>query len=109
MPIYEYQCTACGHHFDTIQTFKDEALVHCPVCNEPKLQKLISAPAFHLKGTGWYVTDFKNSTKSSSEGPGSQGEQAKEKEPAKPEETKKEVKAESEASKSSTSNNDEKG
>jgi putative FmdB family regulatory protein len=63
MPIYEYQCTACGHHFDTIQTFKDEALIHCPVCGEATLKKLISAPAFHLKGTGWYATDFKNQTK----------------------------------------------
>lgn len=67
MPIYEYQCTACGHHFDTIQSFKDEALIHCPVCGEPTLKKLISAPAFHLKGTGWYVTDFKNQAKPSTE------------------------------------------
>lgn len=64
MPIYEYQCTACGHHFDTIQSFKDEALIHCPVCGEASLKKLISAPAFHLKGTGWYATDFKNPSKS---------------------------------------------
>ena len=63
MPIYEYQCTACGHHFDTIQTFKEEALTHCPVCGESTLKKLISAPAFHLKGTGWYVTDFKDPVK----------------------------------------------
>lgn len=67
MPIYEYQCTACGHHFDTIQTFKEEALIHCPVCGEPTLKKLISAPAFHLKGSGWYVTDFKNQTKPNTE------------------------------------------
>lgn len=67
MPIYEYQCTACGHHFDTIQSFKDEALIHCPVCGEPTLKKLISAPAFHLKGTGWYVTDFKNQAKPNTE------------------------------------------
>jgi putative FmdB family regulatory protein len=65
MPIYEYQCTACGHHFDTIQSFKDEALTHCPVCGEAALKKLISAPAFHLKGTGWYATDFKNPAKPS--------------------------------------------
>lgn len=75
MPIYEYQCAACGHHFDTIQKFCEEALIHCPVCGEPSLKKLISAAAFHLKGTGWYTTDFKNPTK-----PSLEGSQTKEKE-----------------------------
>jgi putative FmdB family regulatory protein len=60
MPIYEYACKACGHTFDTIQSFKDEPLTDCPVCKEPALKKLISATDFHLKGSGWYVTDFKN-------------------------------------------------
>lgn len=60
MPIYEYQCKTCGHTFDTIQSFSEEALTDCPVCKEPALKKLISASAFHLKGSGWYVTDFKN-------------------------------------------------
>ena len=60
MPIYEYQCAACGHTFDTIQSFKEEVLVDCPVCKEQTLKKLVSASAFHLKGSGWYVTDFKN-------------------------------------------------
>lgn len=60
MPIYEYACQACGHKFDTIQNFSDEPLTDCPVCQEPTLKKLISASAFHLKGSGWYVTDFKN-------------------------------------------------
>jgi putative FmdB family regulatory protein len=76
MPIYEYQCTACGHHFDTIQTFKDEPLIHCPVCGEAALKKLISAPAFHLKGEGWYATDFK---KPATPNAGSKEEGAKEK------------------------------
>jgi putative FmdB family regulatory protein len=62
MPIYEYQCKACGHTFDTIQTFSEEPLTDCPVCKEPALKKLVSAAAFHLKGSGWYVTDFKNPT-----------------------------------------------
>ncbi len=60
MPIYEYECKACGHTFDTIQSFSEEPLTDCPVCKEPALKKLISASAFHLKGSGWYVTDFKN-------------------------------------------------
>ncbi len=104
MPIYEYKCMVCGHHFNTIQTFKDEALVDCPDCKKPALQKLISAPAFHLKGTGWYVTDFKNPTKPSSESPGNKGEQAKEKEQPKPEkEAKTEVNTEAKDNTSSTS------
>ncbi|MEN9916528.1 MAG: hypothetical protein RLY40_460 [Pseudomonadota bacterium] len=60
MPIYEYQCKACGHTFDTLQSFSEAPLTECPVCKEPALKKLISQAAFHLKGSGWYVTDFKN-------------------------------------------------
>lgn len=60
MPIYEYACKACGHTFDALQSFKEEPLTDCPVCKEPALKKLISATDFHLKGSGWYVTDFKN-------------------------------------------------
>lgn len=60
MPIYEYECKVCGHTFDIIQGFSEEPLTDCPVCKEPALKKLISTSAFHLKGSGWYVTDFKN-------------------------------------------------
>lgn len=63
MPIYEYQCKACQHQFDTIQSFSEDPLVECPACHKPELHKLISAPAFQLKGSGWYVTDFKNAGK----------------------------------------------
>jgi putative FmdB family regulatory protein len=89
MPIYDYQCTACGHKFDVIQSFKAAALTKCPLCgDEDKLRKLISAPAFHLKGTGWYVTDFKNPpSKSSSEAPISK--EGEPKEASKQENTKK--------------------
>lgn len=65
MPIYEYRCKNCGHHLEVIQGFNDEPLTKCPECKKTKLEKLISAPAFHLKGTGWYATDFKNSGKKS--------------------------------------------
>jgi putative FmdB family regulatory protein len=57
MPLYEYQCGACGHRFEIIQKFSDPPLETCPRCSGP-VQKLQSAPAFHLKGTGWYVTDY---------------------------------------------------
>lgn len=63
MPIYEYQCKACGHQFEEIQSFSEDPLTDCPECHKPKLSKLLSAPAFQLKGTGWYVTDFKDSGK----------------------------------------------
>ena len=66
MPIYEYQCKACQHQFDTLQSFSDEPLLECPTCHKPELHKLISAPAFQLKGSGWYVTDFKNGNKKAS-------------------------------------------
>jgi len=63
MPIYEYQCQACGHHFEAIQRISDSPLKDCPSCEAPQVRKLVSAAAFHLKGTGWYETDFKNKGK----------------------------------------------
>lgn len=58
MPIYEYGCTKCEHKLEAIQKMNDEPLVKCPACGEDSLKKLISASAFHLKGSGWYKTDF---------------------------------------------------
>ena len=63
MPIYEYRCNECGHELETLQKISDPPLVECPECHRPALQKLVSAAAFHLKGTGWYVTDFKDKGK----------------------------------------------
>jgi len=63
MPFYEYRCEACDHHFEALQKISDEALVHCPACNQPNLKKLISAAGFRLKGQGWYETDFKSGSK----------------------------------------------
>ncbi len=63
MPIYEYACSKCEHRFDELQKISEAALVHCPVCNEPALRKLLSAPKFRLKGQGWYETDFKTGNK----------------------------------------------
>ncbi|KTD05156.1 zinc ribbon domain-containing protein [Fluoribacter gormanii] len=60
MPIYEYQCTSCNHHFDLMQKISDEPVKQCPVCYKDTVIKLISAAGFQLKGTGWYATDFKN-------------------------------------------------
>lgn len=63
MPIYEYRCERCGHEMETMQKMSDPALTTCPECKEEALRKLISAAGFHLKGSGWYVTDFKGSGK----------------------------------------------
>src|ERR1700674_696708 len=57
MPLYEYECDACGHRFEVIQKFSDPPVETCPSCGH-KVRKLQSAPAFQFKGTGWYVTDY---------------------------------------------------
>ena len=63
MPIYEYQCAACGHAFEAIQKMSDAPLQECPACAGLQLQKLVSAAGFRLKGGGWYETDFKGGAK----------------------------------------------
>ena len=63
MPIYEYQCEACGHKLEKLQKISDAHLRDCPSCSESSLNKLVSAAAFRLKGNGWYETDFKTGKK----------------------------------------------
>jgi putative FmdB family regulatory protein len=57
MPLYEYQCKKCGHRFERIQKFSDKMLKKCPECGGV-IEQMISAPAAHFKGSGWYVTDY---------------------------------------------------
>jgi putative FmdB family regulatory protein len=59
MPIYEYECTKCGQVEEAFQRFSDKPLSKCNHCSG-KLQRLISHSSFHLKGSGWYVTDYAN-------------------------------------------------
>ncbi|SFM58937.1 putative regulatory protein, FmdB family [Ectothiorhodospira mobilis] len=59
MPIYEYECKACGHRMEAIQKLSDVPLVDCPACQAPALTKLVSSAGFRLGGSGWYETDFK--------------------------------------------------
>ena len=60
MPIYEYYCEGCKSKFEVIQKISDQTLEKCLKCNKSKkLVKLVSAPGFRLKGSGWYETDFK--------------------------------------------------
>lgn len=64
MPLYEYQCDACGNRFERIQKFSDPPADTCPACGGP-VRKLVSSPAFQFKGTGWYVTDYARKSESS--------------------------------------------
>lgn len=63
MPIYEYQCQACGHRLESLQKISEEPLKNCPDCGQPTLNRLVSAAGFRLKGGGWYETDFKSGNK----------------------------------------------
>lgn len=60
MPIYVYRCQACDHKLDVLQKISAAPLTKCPVCEEETLKKQMTTAAFHLKGTGWYETDFKH-------------------------------------------------
>ena len=87
MPIYEYECSACGHRMEALQKVSDAPLKKCPDCGKPKLHKLLSAPSFRLKGGGWYETDFKSGNKRNLAEGGAEGSKA-EKPAAKDKETK---------------------
>ena len=63
MPIYEYQCAACGDLHEALQKISDPPLTDCPACGRATLRKKVSAVAFRLKGSGWYETDFKSGNK----------------------------------------------
>jgi putative FmdB family regulatory protein len=73
MPVYEYECGACGHQFEEWQKIKDDPIKICPKCQEEKVQRLISQTAFHLKGGGWY-SDLYATKKSSSSSEGGGGD-----------------------------------
>jgi putative FmdB family regulatory protein len=63
MPIYEYRCSACGHQEDHLQKLAEAPLTKCPACGKKKYEKQLTAAGFHLKGSGWYATDFKGGKK----------------------------------------------
>jgi len=66
MPLYEYQCDACGERFEAIRKFSDPPLEICEKCGKGPIQRLISSPAFQFKGSGWYITDYAKKSGSSS-------------------------------------------
>jgi putative FmdB family regulatory protein len=59
MPIYAYKCESCGYAKDTLQKMSDAPLTVCPQCGKPSFKKQVTAAGFQLKGSGWYVTDFR--------------------------------------------------
>ncbi|MGC2635576.1 MAG: zinc ribbon domain-containing protein [Acidobacteriaceae bacterium] len=63
MPLYEYRCKTCGHTFEKIQSFSAPEEKECPVCHG-EVERLLSAPAFQFKGSGWYVSDYGGKSKS---------------------------------------------
>ena len=60
MPIYAYKCSECGHELEAIQKMSDKLMTDCPNCGKPALVKQVTAAGFQLKGSGWYVTDFRD-------------------------------------------------
>jgi putative FmdB family regulatory protein len=63
MPIYAYRCSACGHAKDVLQKLSDPVLSVCPACGAATFSKQVTAAGFQLKGSGWYVTDFRDGNK----------------------------------------------
>lgn len=61
MPIYAYKCGSCGHQQDILQKISEDPLTVCPQCNQASFAKQVTAAGFQLKGSGWYVTDFRDS------------------------------------------------
>ncbi|MFT4614254.1 MAG: putative FmdB family regulatory protein [Bacteroidia bacterium] len=82
MPIYEYQCQACGHEFEALRKISDDPLQDCPSCKEAELKKKVSAAAFRFKGSGWYETDFKTGNKKNLAGDGDSASKAASSEPS---------------------------
>jgi putative FmdB family regulatory protein len=83
MPIYAYRCATCGHAKDVLQKMSDPLLTVCPACGAPTFEKQVTAAGFQLKGSGWYVTDFKGDKKPApspsgdDKGEGAKGDSAK--------------------------------
>jgi hypothetical protein len=92
MPLYEYRCDHCGKHFDALQKFSDEPLTVHAECGSGPVERLISPPAFHFKGSGWYVTDYAKTggnsspakTESSGESKSESGSESKKSESSSP-------------------------
>ena len=101
MPLYEYECDACGRRFEVIQKFSDAPLEVCKECGKGPIHKLISSPAIQFKGSGWYITDY---AKKSGTGAGKESKESSSSAPAG--KTGEKTKADSSGDSSSTSKGD---
>jgi putative FmdB family regulatory protein len=70
MPIYAYRCESCGHAKDVLQKMSDPVLTTCPACGAESFKKQVTAAGFQLKGSGWYVTDFRGGASAGAAAPG---------------------------------------
>jgi putative FmdB family regulatory protein len=68
MPLYEYECDACGQRFEAIRKFSESELDACTLCGKGPVRRLMSSPAIQFKGTGWYITDYSSKGKAGSDG-----------------------------------------
>jgi len=84
MPIYAYKCDACGFAKDVLQKISDDSLTDCPKCGKADFKKQVTAAGFQLKGSGWYVTDFRGDSSAGAAKPDTQGAPAVAGEPATP-------------------------
>ena len=73
MPIYAYRCEACGFAKDVLQKISDDALTVCPSCNKNSFRQQLTAAGFQLKGSGWYVTDFRGGGSGTANSKGANG------------------------------------
>ena len=73
MPIYAYKCSACGFAKDALQKMSDPPLTECPACGASAFSKQVTAAGFQLKGSGWYVTDFRDGAKKGADKPAANG------------------------------------
>ena len=97
MPIYAYRCESCGFEKDVLQKMSDAPLTQCPQCEKDSFRKQVTAAGFQLKGSGWYVTDFRGGSKGANGSNASTNDAA-----AAPSESKSEAKAEAKSDSSST-------
>ncbi len=77
MPIYAYRCTTCGHAQDVLQKISDPVLTVCPACGAATYAKQVTAAGFQLKGSGWYVTDFRGGSGGGAAAPKPEGGDSK--------------------------------
>jgi putative FmdB family regulatory protein len=76
MPIYAYRCANCGHEKDVLQKLSDAPLTQCPACGKDAFSKQVTAAGFQLKGSGWYVTDFRGGNSGGNKADASNGNAA---------------------------------